>query len=241
MAFASLSRWFYLWASPKWFLQRAQSWQPWLLSLASVLLITGLIWGLAIAPEERYQGNSYRIIYIHVPAAILAQNAYILLAIAGFVFLVWRVKLAELFINQSASVGASFTLLALLSGSIWGKPVWGTWWFGDARLISTLILLFLYLGIIALYSALRERGIAGKAASILALVGVINIPIIKYSVDWWYSLHQPASFTLTQKPAMPVEMWLPLLLMVFGYFCFYGWVVLKRMSIELMAGWPSLK
>ncbi len=226
-------RWFHQWMSAKWFLQKAPQWQWWLGLLALMLLMIGTVWGLAIAPEEKFQGNSYRIIFIHVPAAILAQSIYVMMAIAGVVLIVWRVKLSTLFITQSASIGASFGILAIVTGAIWGKPTWGTWWFPDARIISTLILVFLYWGIIALHSALKERDIAGKAIAILAVVGSINIPIIKYSVEWWYTLHQPATFSVTGKMAMPMSMWLPLLIMVLGYYCFFGYCILRRMSNQI--------
>ncbi|HMW84061.1 MAG TPA: heme ABC transporter permease, partial [Pseudomonadales bacterium] len=185
-------------------------------------------------PPDYLQGNSFRIIYIHVPAAILAQSGYLLMALAGGIGLIWRIKLAEMVAKSCAPIGASFTFLALVTGAIWGKPTWGTWWVWDARITSMLILLFLYCGVIALQSAIDNATTAARAAAILALVGVVNIPIIKYSVEWWHSLHQPATFRLTEKPAMPMEMWLPLLVMVVGYYLFFAAALLQRTRCELV-------
>lgn len=226
--------WFHKWGSPKWFYEMSGRWLPWL-SIAAVVLITaGLIWGLAFAPPDYQQGNSFRIIYIHVPAAFLAQSIYVTLAIAGLVGLVWKMKLADVAVQQAAPIGAWMTAIALLTGAIWGKPTWGTYWVWDARLTSMLILLFLYFGVIALGNAISNRDSAAKACAVLAIVGVVNIPIIKYSVEWWNSLHQTATFKITEKPAMPMEMWLPLLLAVLGFYCFFGAVLLYRMRLEVL-------
>ena len=156
------------------------------------------------------------------------------LAIAGLVGLVWKMKLADVALQQAAPVGAWMTAIALLTGAIWGKPTWGTYWVWDARLTSMLILLFLYFGVIALGNAISNRDSAAKACAVLAIVGVVNIPIIKYSVEWWNSLHQTATFKITEKPAMPMEMWLPLLLAVLGFYCFFGAVLLYRMRLEVL-------
>ena len=226
--------WFHKWGSPKWFYEMSGRWLPWL-SIAAVLLIAaGLIWGLAFAPPDYQQGNSFRIIYIHVPAAFLAQSIYVTLAIAGLVGLVWKMKLADVALQQAAPIGAWMTAIALLTGAIWGKPTWGTYWVWDARLTSMLILLFLYFGVIALGNAISNRDSAAKACAVLAIVGVVNIPIIKYSVEGWNSLHQTATFKITEKPAMPMEMWLPLLLAVLGFYCFFGAVLLYRMRLEVL-------
>ncbi|MGY4532527.1 heme exporter protein C [Pseudomonas sp. TE3786] len=226
--------WFHKWGSPKWFYQISGRWLPWL-SVAAVLLIaTGLVWGLAFAPPDYQQGNSFRIIYIHVPAAMLAQSCYVLLAVAGLVGLVWKMKIADVALQSAAPIGAWMTAIALLTGAIWGKPTWGSWWVWDARLTSMLILLFLYFGVIALGNAISNRDSAAKACAVLALVGVVNIPIIKYSVEWWNTLHQGATFKITERPAMPAEMWLPLLLMVLGFYCFFAAVLLMRMRLEVL-------
>ena len=226
--------WFHKLGSPKWFYQTSGRWLPWLALAAALLIGVGLVWGLVFAPADYQQGNSFRIIYIHVPAAMLAQSCYLMLAVAGVVGLVWKMKLADVALQCAAPIGAWMTFIALLTGAIWGKPTWGTWWVWDARLTSMLILLFLYFGVIALGQAISNRDSSAKACAVLAIVGVINIPIIKYSVDWWNSLHQGATFKLTEKPAMPVEMWLPLLIMLLGFYCFFGSVLLMRMRLEVL-------
>jgi len=148
--------------------------------------------------------------------------------------LVWKMKIADVALQQAAPIGAWMTVIALLTGAVWGKPTWGAWWVWDARLTAMLILLFLYFGIIALGHAISNRDSAAKACAILAIVGVVNIPIIKYSVDWWNTLHQPATFKITEKPAMPMEMWMPLLIMTIGFYCFFAAVLLMRMRTEVL-------
>jgi heme exporter protein C len=148
--------------------------------------------------------------------------------------LVWKMKIADVALQCAAPIGASLTAVALLTGAIWGKPTWGSWWVWDARLTSMLILLFLYLGLIALGQAISNRDSAAKACAVLAIVGVINIPIIKYSVEWWSTLHQGATFTLTERPKMPAQMWLPLLFTVLGFYCFFAVVLLLRMRLEVL-------
>ena len=220
--------------SPKWFYEISSKLLPWVAVFSVLMLAVGLVWGLVFAPEDYQQGNSFRIIYIHVPAAILAQSCYMMLAVAGVVGLVWRMKLADVALQCAAPIGAWMTLVALFTGSIWGKPTWGTYWEWDARLTSMLILLFLYFGIIALRMAISNRDTAAKATAVMAIVGVINIPIIKYSVDWWNTLHQPATFTITEKPAMPPEMWLPLLVMVLAFYGLFTLNLLMRMRLEVL-------
>lgn len=238
--------WFHKLGSPKWFYELSGRWLPWLAGAAALLLGVGLVWSLAFAPADYQQGNSFRIIYIHVPAAMLAQSIYIMLAVAGVTGLVWKMKLADVAVQAAAPIGAWMTVIALLTGAIWGKPTWGAWWVWDARLTSMLILLFLYFGIIALGQAIGNRDSAAKACAVLAIVGVINIPIIKYSVEWWNTLHQGATFSLVEKPAMPASMWLPLLLMVLGFYCFFATVLLLRMRLELLrrearSSWAQLE
>lgn len=239
-----MPRWFYQLASPKWCYDILGMLSPWFGIAALILLSVGVVWGLVFAPPDYQQGNSYRIIYIHVPSAILAQSCFMLMAIAGAIGMIWKMKVAHIFAKSAAPIGASMTIIALSTGAIWGKPTWGAWWVWDARLTSMLILFFLYIGIIALYSAFENKASGDQAAAILSLVGVVNIPIIKYSVEWWNTLHQPASFTLSKKPAMPPEMWLPLLVMVLGYYCFFAFVLIGRTRIELLereqkSGWVS--
>ncbi|SFF96501.1 heme ABC transporter permease [Neptunomonas qingdaonensis] len=237
-----LPRWFYQLASPRWCYDITGKLLPGFLIAAVLLLVAGLVWALAFAPPDYQQGNSFRIMYIHVPSAILAQSCYMLMAIAGAVGLIWKIKVADMVAFACAPIGASIAVMALATGAIWGKPTWGSWWVWDARLTSMLILLFLYMGVMALYAAMDNETTAAKAASVLSLVGLVNIPIIKYSVEWWNTLHQPATFTLTEKPAMPVEMWLPLLVMVLGFYCFFGVSLMLRLRNEIIrrerrSGW----
>ncbi|MCG7199206.1 heme ABC transporter permease CcmC [Marinobacter pelagius] len=220
--------------SPKWFYGIATRLMPWLLVAGVLLLLAGIVWGLAFAPKDYLQGNSYRIIFIHVPTAFLAQSVYIMMAVAAVVTLVWRMKLADVFVKAVAPVGLVLTFLALFTGAVWGKPTWGTWWIWDARLTSMLILLFLYGGVIALDRAINDEKSAARAVAVLVLVGVVNIPIIKYSVEWWNTLHQPATFKLTEKPSMPAEMWVPLLLAVLGLYLIFGWLACLRMQTEIL-------
>jgi heme exporter protein C len=220
--------------SPRHLYSLSQRIRPWLLVPALGLLMIGTVWGLAFAPIERLQGNSYRIIYLHVPSAILAQSCFMMMAVAGAVGLVWRMKLADVFIAAAAPVGAMFTFLALFTGAVWGKATWGAWWVWDARLTSMLILLLLYFGVMALRSAVEDPEQSARASAILVLVGVVNIPIIKYSVEIWETLHQSSTFKLTEKPAMVMEMWLPLLIMVLGTYLYFAFVVLSRINNEIL-------
>ena len=227
-------RWFYQLASPRWFYEISGKLLPAFTIITALLLITGLVWGLVFAPEDYQQGNSFRIIYIHVPSAILAQSCYMLMAIAGGIGLIWKIKMAHVMAKCAAPIGASIAIIALATGAIWGKPTWGAWWVWDARLTSMLILFFLYIGVIALSSAFDNITSSDKASAILALVGLVNIPIIKYSVEWWNTLHQPATFTVTEKPAMPPEMWIPLLIMVLGFYGFFTVILMSKARIETL-------
>lgn len=233
-AVSSFKRWFHQWGSPKWFYERSLVWSKWLGWIALICISTGLVWGLLFAPSDYQQGHSFRIIYLHVPAAVLAQSCYIMMAVAGLVSLVWKMKVADVVLKCAAPIGASFCFLALFTGAVWGKPTWGTWWIWDARLTSMLILLFLYFGIIALESAIQDKTTAARAAALLAVVGVVNIVIIKKSVEWWNTLHQPATFKLTEKPAMPPEMWMPLLVMVIGIYAYFGYSLFLRSRNEIL-------
>ena len=222
-------------AAPKFFYPFAGRLLPWLGVLAAVLLLLGAGWGLAVAPADYQQGDGYRIMFIHGPAAWLSMLTYMVLASGAFVFLVWRIKLADMLAKCCAPLGAAFTFLTLVTGSLWGKPMWGTWWaWGDARLTSELVLLFLYLGLIALRGAIDEPQRAGRATALLALVGVVNIPIIHFSVDWWNTLHQPASLTRMDGPAIHPAMLTPLLLMIAGFTVYFAAVLLQRMRCEIL-------
>ena len=201
---------------------------------AAVLFLIGLVWGLGIAPPDYQQGHSVRIMYIHVPTAMVAQSLYMGMGVAGVVLFVWRMKLADVAISAILPLGMALTALALFSGGVWGKPTWGTYWDWDGRTVSTLVLLFLFIGIYALRGAIDDVELRGRASALVAIVGTINIPIIKYSVDWWHTLHQGDTFSLTEKPAMPPEMWLPLLFMAIAMYCFAGYAVLSRMRTEVL-------
>jgi len=213
--------WFHRLASTRNFYRLAEILTPWLAVACAGLLAVGLIQGLFFAPTDYEQGESYRIIYVHVPAAWLSMFVYMTIAFNSVLFLVWKMKLADIVAEVSAPIGAAFTFLALATGSIWGKPTWGTWWEWDARLTSELILLFIYLGYMALRASIGNRASAARAAAILALVGVVNIPIIHFSVDWWNSLHQPASIMKLEKSSVHPSMLRPLLMMALGYTLFY--------------------
>ena len=225
-------KWIHKFGSPPFVYRLCRAIGPWLATLCLLLLISGLYLGLVKAPADYEQGESYRIIYIHVPSAWMSMFVYVVMAAASLVFLVWKLKLADLVAEASAFVGASFTALALLTGAIWGKPMWGTWWVWDARLTSELILLFLYLGYMALRAAIEHPQNAARAAAILALVGVVNIPIIHYSVEWWNTLHQPASIAKIGKPSIHISMLIPLLLMVGAFQLFYFW----QLTVRLRSG-----
>ena len=220
--------------SPRWFYTMLAPWQRGFGLAAVLLLLTGTIWGLVFAPADYQQGNSFRIIYVHVPAVILAQSAYMTLGIAGAVLLIWRMKMADVAMVAIVPFGIAITALGLFTGAVWGRPTWGTWWeWTDARLISTLILLFLYFGLHALRQAMTEAEAAGRACAVLAIVGLINIPVIKYSVEWWTTLPQGSTFSIT-RVSMPSEMWLPLLVNVLGMYCLFGWVMTRRMRTEVL-------
>jgi heme exporter protein C len=206
----------------------------WLAPLTAVLMCAGVVGGLWFAPTDYQQGDSFRIIYIHVPSAWMSLFVYMSMAGAAVSILVWRVKVAEIALRCSAPLGASFTFLALVTGSIWGKPMWGTWWVWDARLTSELILLFLYLGIMALQNAIEDRRVAARAAAVLTLIGVVNIPIIHYSVEWWSTLHQGPTVSKFDRPSIHLHMLIPLLLMSVGFTTFYISALMVRMRTEIL-------
>ena len=189
---------------------------PYLMFIGFLCLAVGWIWGLAFAPQDAVQGNSYRIIFLHVPASILAQLIYFFMSICALMHIVWRVKLAAYLIKSAAPVGVMITFIALFSGSIWGIPTWGTWWQWDARITSTLILFIMYLGVITLHSSFSNAEKADRLMSILVVVGVVNIPIIKKSVDWWSTLHQPASISISDGASIDPSMLYPLTISIFG-------------------------
>ena len=226
--------WFHKLGSPPHFYRIAGKWLPWLGALFLLSLVAGLYGGLFVAPTDYQQGESYRIIFIHVPAAWMSLFIYVAMAFCGVVIIVWRMKLAEVVLISSAPIGASFTFLALATGSLWGKPMWGTWWVWDARLTSELILLFLYLGVIGLHNAIEDKRVASRAVAILAIVGVVNIPIIHYSVEWWNSLHQGPTITKMGKPNMPPSMYVPLLIMALSFQIYFVLALFQSCRAEIL-------
>jgi heme exporter protein C len=207
---------------------------PWIAGCAALFFGFGLIGGLWLAPPDYQQGDVYRIIYIHVPAATWSLGVYMLMAIAVIIYWVWKIKVADSIAKLSAPIGAIFTVAALVTGSIWGKPTWGTWWIWDARLTSELILLFIYLGIMALRSAMPEPELAAKVSGILTLVGLVNIPIVHYSVNWWQTLHQGATLLQLSKPTIDSHMLYPLLSMIVAFFLYYLMVLSLGLRYELL-------
>jgi heme exporter protein C len=203
-------------SSPKSFVNLTEKLYPFFIIIGVSMLIVGWIWGLLFAPEDAVQGNSYRIIFLHVPANIFAQMIYYFMSVCALMHLVWRVKLAAYLIKSAAPIGAMITFIAIFSGSIWGIPTWGTWWQWDARITSTLILFIMYLGILTLHGAFSNLEKADRLMSILVVVGVVNIPIIKKSVDWWSTLHQPASISVSGSSSIDPSMLYPLFISVIG-------------------------
>lgn len=237
-----MMRFIHMLASPPFFYRFSAKAIPWFLGLLLVFLFYGLYAGLVLAPADYQQGESYRIIYIHVPAAWMSLFIYIVMAMSAGIGLIWRIKLTDVVLISSAPIGAMFTFLALVTGSIWGKPMWGTWWEWEARLTSELVLLFLYFGIIALYNAVEDKRVASRAVAILTLVGVVNIPVIHYSVEWWNTLHQGATVTKFDKPSIHLSMLLPLLSMAVAFKFYYALTLFARARNELLqrernAGW----
>ena len=220
-------------ANPLRFQKIADAVYPWTAWGTAILAPVALVLALAVAPADYQQGEAYRIIYVHVPAAWMSMFCYLCVAVGSAVGLIWRHPLAEVAARAAAPIGAVFTAIALVTGSIWGKPMWGTWWVWDARLTSVLILFFLYLGYMALHDAFEDPARGARAASILALVGVVNLPIIKFSVDWWNTLHQPASIIRMDGPTLAPEMLWPLLTMVLVFKLYFVTVLILRMRAQL--------
>ncbi len=227
-------QWFHRLGSPPHFYRLSGAMIPWLGWCCLGLMLGGLYGGLVSAPPDYQQGESYRIIFIHVPSAWMSLFFYLVMAGAGAVGLIWRMKLADVIVASAAPIGAAFTFLALVTGSIWGKPMWGTWWVWDARLTSELILLFLYLGVISLRAAIEDPRSAGRACAVLALVGVVNIPIIHYSVEWWNTLHQGPTVTRFDAPAIHMSMLVPLLIMALAFKLYFLTNLLMRARCELL-------
>ena len=222
-------------ANPNRFMQWSGKLLPWCAIATVILLGVGTYMALFVAPPDYQQGESVRIMYIHVPSAMMSTFVYAVMAVSSAVALIWRHPVADIAARESAPLGAGFTLLCLVTGSLWGKPMWGAWWVWDARLTSELVRFFLYLGDIALVNAFDEPTRGARAGAILALVGVINLPIIKFSVDWWNTLHQPESIFRLGGPTIAPSMLWPLLIMVLGFAAFFVTLLLLRMRSALMA------
>jgi heme exporter protein C len=220
-------------ANPTRFLTLAEPALPILASITTILFVIGLYLSFN-APEDYQQGSTVMIMFIHVPAAWLAMMCYTVMSLSALGTLVWRHPLADVSLRAAAPIGAVFTFLALATGSLWGKPMWGAWWVWDARLTSVLILFIIYLGLIALAKALEDSAIASRALAVITLVGFINIPIIKFSVDWWNTLHQPASISRFDRPAMDVAYLYPLLVMALAYTMLFVTLQLMNMRNEIL-------
>ncbi|MDO4642575.1 MAG: heme ABC transporter permease CcmC [Cardiobacteriaceae bacterium] len=218
------------WASPVGFERLSAHILPWFTPLAWLLFVAGIVWGLAFAPMDYQQKNSFRIIYIHVPAAMLSMSIYLLLAFASLIYFVWRSRIAAYCARAAAPYGALMTAVALITGAIWGKPTWGTFWTWDARLTSELILLFLYLAYLLLQTSIEEHGQADRLSAILAIVGVINIPIIHYSVQWWNSLHQGATLFRANGPSISGDMLWPLILTLLAFYALFATYLLRSIG-----------
>lgn len=230
-----MMQWLYKLGSPRYFYDMTTSFLPWLSAVTFFLLIVGLVWGLMFAPPDYQMGDNYRIIYIHVPTAAGAIWIYVMMACMAAMHMIWKIKLADMVGKSCAIIGSSFCAVALFTGSFWGKPTWGTFWFWDARITSTLILLFLYVGVIALRAAYDSESSAAKAASVLTLVGMVNVPIIYYSVVWWETLHQTASpLGLEAEGANPPEIWIPAIFSGFGLIGLIFVVIIMRTRNEIL-------
>lgn len=222
-------------ASPPHFYRLSARMMPWFGASGIILILYGSVAGLFLAPADYQQGDAFRIIYVHVPAAYLSMMAYMVMAVAAGIGLIWRMKLAHAVAAGAAPLGAWFTFLALATGSVWGRPMWGTWWeWGDPRLTSELILLFLYFGYMALRSAIDDPVRADRASAVLAMVGAVNVPIIHFSVEWWSSLHQGPTIIREGGPAIVAEMLYPLLGMIVGFSLLFGALLLSRVRAEVL-------
>jgi heme exporter protein C len=221
-------------ANPTRFMTLSSRILPWLSGAAGLVLAVGLYWALVKSPPDYQQGETVRIMYIHVPSAWLAMFGYLFVAISSFGLLVFRHPLADVSAKAAAPIGAAFTFLALVTGSLWGKPTWGTYWFWDARLTSVLILFFLYLGLMALRSSIDDEALAAKMTAILGLVGVAILPVIKFSVDWWNTLHQPASVLKVGGPSLDPSILWPLMINAFGFTLLFAALHMKAMQNEVL-------
>ena len=230
-----LPRWFHQLGSPPYVYRLANGLAPWFGGLGCFLLAIGAVWGLGVAPPDYQQGEVYRIIFIHPQTAYISMMAYVVMAVAAAIGYIWRLKIAHAVAVSAAPIGAWFTFCALVTGAIWGRPTWGTYWqWGDPRIMSEALLLFLFLGYLALRGAFEDRDKADKVTAILAVVGVVNVPIIHYSVEWWNSLHQGPTLLAEGGPAMTTDMLLPFLTTMLGFTVVFSWLLLRRLQAEIV-------
>lgn len=227
-------RWFHQLGSPPLFYRFAGRWAPWSFATALLMLGIGLYAALFVVPADYQQGDSYRILFIHVPCAWMSLFVYMVMAVQAGIALVWRIKLCEVLAMACAPIGAAFTVITLATGSIWGRPMWGTWWDWDPRLTSELVLLFLYFGVIALHASIEDPRRAARAAGFLVLIGLINLPIIHFSVQWWNSLHQGSTIRLLGPSHMDRSMLVPLLFTVIGTKLWFVGSLLQRARVALL-------
>lgn len=220
-------------ANPSFFMTLSGRMLPWLAAVAAVLFAAGVYLSLTV-PGDYQQGETVRIMFVHVPAAWLGMACYMMITVSSIGSLIWRHPLADVSAKAAVPIGGAFTLVALVTGALWGKPMWGAYWVWDARLTSMLILFFLYLGLLAMWHSFDDQGRAGRAAAILAIVGSVNIPIIKFSVDWWNTLHQPSSVMKMSGPAMPAVYLAPLLIMAVAFTVLMLWLHMKGMRAEIL-------
>jgi heme exporter protein C len=226
--------WFHRLASPPHIYRVAGTLTPWFAWPAGLLIVSALYAGLFLAPPDYQQGEGFRMIYVHAPSAWLSVMIYGVMATAAVVGLIWRMKVAHAAAASCAAIGASFTFVSLVTGMLWGKPMWGTYWVWDPRLTAQLVLLILYLGYMALRSGIDDLGRADRASAVLAIIGVVNLPIIRYSVEWWNSIHQAPSVMKMERPSMPFDMLAPLLMMLLGFTLLFAAVMLVRMRAEVL-------
>jgi heme exporter protein C len=225
--------WFHRFGSPPWIYGFARRWAPWLGGIAAIGILVALYGGIVLAPADYQQKDAFRIVYVHAPSAMLSLAIYATMAVAAAVGLIWRIKVAHAAAAACAPIGAWFTVVTLGTGMLWGKPMWGTYWAWDPRLTSELVLLFLYFGYMGLRAAIEDPQKADKASAVLAIVGVVNVPIIRFSVDWWNSLHQPATRLIGESDMDWAMKW-PLLLMMFAFLFYFAAVMLVRLRAELL-------
>src|SRR3990167_5499680 len=226
--------WIHKISTPKYCYRFACLFQPWIAVACLILFLDGLWQGLVVAPPDYQQGDVYRIIYLHVPLVIWSVGIYVVMTACSLIYFIWKIKNADIIAKASAPIGAIFTFLTLITGSIWGKPTWGTWWIWDARLTSEFILLFIYFGIIVIRVAMPEPRLASRATALVTLIGFINIPIIHYSVDWWNTLHQGASILRFGSPKIAASMLHPLLAMIAAFLFYYLWILLIEIKHEVL-------